>query len=99
MSAYSRTFRALTSGRALRPDEAAQLLAQLRKELGEEIAKTVAAELDGQFRRAATDTDAEFRRTRRKYGAAMRTVNRFRELAASPFRATIPPQSNNRSTS
>ncbi|MFF5984373.1 hypothetical protein ACFY78_36580 [Streptomyces olindensis] len=98
MSAYSRAYRALTRGRSLRPDEAAALLAQLRKETGEELAAAIEQELDGQFRRNDTDTDAEFRRKRRKYGAAMRTVNRFRELAASPLRTSMPHQ-RTRSTS
>ncbi|MBQ1096295.1 hypothetical protein KBY55_09380 [Streptomyces sp. b94] len=82
MSAYTTAFQALTGGRALRPDEAAALLARLRKETGDELAAAVERELSGQFRRTETDTDAEFRRKRRAYGAAMRTVNRLRELAS-----------------
>ncbi|MGI3199621.1 hypothetical protein ACRJ4W_15320 [Streptomyces sp. GLT-R25] len=96
MSAYSKAFQALTGGRALRSDEAAALLAQLRKETGDELAAAVERELSGQFRRAETDTDAEFRRKRRQYGAAMRTVNRLREIAST---RTITTHQRTRSTS
>ncbi|CAL9303065.1 hypothetical protein [Streptomyces sp. SudanB91_2054] len=91
MSAYTTAFQALTASRALRPDEAAALLAQLRKEIGDELAAAVERELSGQFRRTDTDTDAEFRRKRRAYGAAIRTLNRIRQLAATrttPTRST-----------
>ncbi|WP_327230840.1 hypothetical protein [Streptomyces murinus] len=90
MSAYSTAFRALTSGRPLRPDEAAQLLADLRKEYGQELADAIERDLSDQFRRAPTDTDGAFRRKRRDYGAAMRVVNAFRHLAAAS--PTLPPQ-------
>ncbi|MGW4883397.1 hypothetical protein [Streptomyces murinus] len=98
MSAYSTAFRALTAGRALRPADAAQLLADLRREFGEEAADAIEQDLSGQFRRTPTDTDGAFRRKRRDYGAAMRIVNAFRHLAAAPLRPTLPPQ-HNRSTS
>ncbi|MEU7962403.1 hypothetical protein AB0D09_02870 [Streptomyces sp. NPDC049097] len=98
MSAYATAHRALTSGRALRPDEAARLLAELRKEFGQELADAMETQLSDKYRRSATDSDAEFRRKRRQYGAAMRTVNAFRHLASATFRSTVPPQ-RNRSTS
>lgn len=98
MSAYSRAFRALTSGRALRADEAAQLLADLRKETGNELVDAVAAHATEHYRPKPTDSRADDRRKRRAYGAVMRAANLAREIASSPFRATIPPQSNNRST-
>lgn len=97
MSAYSTAYQALTRGRVLRPDEAAALLTALRKEFGEELAGALERDLDGKYRRTATDTDAEFRRKRRKYGAAMGVVNRLREFAASPNRLS-PPHQRNRST-
>ncbi|MFB6771103.1 hypothetical protein [Streptomyces sp. NPDC056337] len=89
MSAYTLAFQALTSGRPLRPDEAAALLAQLRKETGDELTAAVERELSGQFRRTESDTDAEFRRKRRRYGAAMRTVNRLREIASTRTTTTL----------
>ncbi|MGW3442222.1 hypothetical protein [Streptomyces sp. NPDC001076] len=97
MSAYSTAYQALTSGRPLSPSEAAQLLADLRKEFGTELADAVEQQLDGQFRRTPTDTEAEFRRKRRKFGGAMDAVNRFRRLATSPI-PNVPHQ-RNRSTS
>ena len=97
MTVYSDAFKALTTGRALRPDEAAQLLTDLRKETGTELADAVEQQLDGQFRRSPTDTDAEFRRKRRRYGGAMDAVNRLRRLATSPI-PNVPHQ-RNRSTS
>lgn len=99
MSAYSRAFQALTSGRALRADEAAQLLADLRKENGDELADALGKHATEQYRPKPTDSKADDRRKRRAYGAVMRAANLAREIAGSPFRATIPPQSNNRSTS
>ncbi|MET8765517.1 hypothetical protein [Streptomyces sp. NPDC004658] len=98
MSAYASAYKALTSDRALRPNEAAQLLAELRVENGKELADAVERDLSGKYRRTATDTEASFRRKRREYGAAMRVVNAFRHLAAAPFRPALPPQ-RNRSTS
>ncbi|MCD7440292.1 hypothetical protein K4B79_18935 [Streptomyces lincolnensis] len=98
MSAYSRVYQALTSGRALRPGEAAQLLAELRKETGTELAAAVEQQLDGKFRRAATDSDAAFRKKQRAYSASMRVVNAVRRLAAAPLRPVIPNPRDNRST-
>ncbi|MFD5266715.1 hypothetical protein [Streptomyces sp. NPDC058335] len=98
MSAYSRAYQALTRGRALRPEEASALLAQLRKETGAELADAIEEQLSGQYRRTATDTDGSFRRKRRAFGASMAVVNAFRQLAASPLRTTLPPQ-RTRSTS
>ncbi|MFS4107514.1 hypothetical protein [Streptomyces sp. PD-S100-1] len=89
MSAYSTAFQALTAGRALRPGEAAQLLAELRRETGEELAAAVEKQLDGKFRRTATDTDGRFRKKRLHYGASMRVVAAFRALAQAQ-RPTIP---------
>ncbi|MFE6284399.1 hypothetical protein [Streptomyces sp. NPDC057877] len=99
MSAYSRAYQALTTGRALRPGEAAQLLADLRKESGTELADAVEKQLDGKYRRADGDSDTAFRRKRQTYGAAMRIVNAFRHLAAAPSHPNIPNQRNDRSTS
>ncbi|MFI8300040.1 hypothetical protein ACIGCZ_29350 [Streptomyces nigra] len=98
-TAYSRAYQALTSSSPLVPGAAAQLLADLRKELGVELADAVEKQLDGQYQRTSTDTDGAFRKKRRQYGAAMQIVNAFRKLAAAPFRPNIPHQRNNRSTS
>ncbi|MBK3563186.1 MULTISPECIES: hypothetical protein [unclassified Streptomyces] len=98
MSAYSTVYQALTSSRALRPDEAAQMLGSLRREFGQELADAVERTLDGQYRRAETDTDAEFRRKRRKFGAAIRTLNLVREFATNPRGFTTPAQRDSRST-
>jgi hypothetical protein len=92
MSAYTSVFQALTRGRALHPHEAAKLLAQLRKETGDELAAAIQHELSGQYRRGDSDTDSSFRRKRREYGAAMRVVDRVRAFAASPLRTTMPNQ-------
>jgi hypothetical protein len=99
VSAYSRAFRALTSGRALPPDEAAQLLAALRKEHGDELADALGEHATEHYRPQSTDSKADDRRKRRAYGAVMRAANLARDIASSPFRATVPPQSNDRSTS
>lgn len=99
MSAYSTAYQALTSGRPLRPGEAAQLLADLRKEFGIELADAIEQELSGQYRRTDRDTEASFKRKRQAYGASMRIVNAFRHLAAAPFRPNLPHQRDNRSTS
>ncbi|MCI3240242.1 hypothetical protein [Streptomyces spinosisporus] len=99
MSAYAKAYRALTSGRALRPGEAALLLADLRKEFGTELADAIEQQLAGKYRRTDTDTDAAFKRKQRAYGAAMRVVNTVRHLAAAPLRPTLPHQRDNRSTS
>ncbi|HEY6117912.1 MAG TPA: hypothetical protein VI172_18330 [Candidatus Dormibacteraeota bacterium] len=95
MSAYSDAFQALTRNRALRPDEAAVLLARLRKETGQDLAAAVEQTLSGKYVRTATDTDGSFRLKRRKYAAAMAVVNTFRHLAAT----TSLPHQRNRSTS
>ncbi|MFE9906459.1 hypothetical protein [Streptomyces achromogenes] len=89
MSAYSTAYQALTAGRALRPHEAAKVLADLRRETGEELADAVEKQLDGKFRRSPTDTDGSFRKKRLHYGASMRVINAFRALAKDP-RPTIP---------
>ncbi|MFC8435183.1 hypothetical protein [Streptomyces sp. NPDC057253] len=99
MSAYSRAYQALTAGQSLRPGEAAELLAELRKETGTELADAVEKQLDGKFRRSETDTGAAFRRKQREYSASMRVVKAFRHLAAAPFRPIVPNPRNNRSTS
>ncbi|MEU0199172.1 MULTISPECIES: hypothetical protein [unclassified Streptomyces] len=99
MSAYSRAFQALTSGRAMRPEEASQVLADLRRDYGDELVNALVAHATERYRPKPTDSRADDRRKRRAYGAVMRAANLAREIAASPFRPTIPPQSNNRSTS
>lgn len=99
MSAYSTVYQALTAGRALRPGEAAQLLADLRKETGAELADAIEQQLTGKYRRTDKDSDASFRRKQRAYGASMRIVKAFRRLAAAPLRPTLPHQRDNRSTS
>ncbi|MEU6535565.1 hypothetical protein [Streptomyces sp. NPDC047000] len=97
MSAYTAAFKALTAGRALRPCEAAQLLADLRRETGEELADAVERQLSGKFRRADTDTDGAFRKKRMHYGASMRVVNAFRALARASH-PDFPNQRTDRST-
>ncbi|WP_445524751.1 hypothetical protein [Streptomyces cyslabdanicus] len=98
MSAYSSVYQALTSGRPLRPGEAAQLLADLRRETGDELADAIERDLSGKYRRGPQDTDGEFRKKRRQYGAAMRIVKALRSLAAVPIHPAFPHQ-RNRSTS
>ncbi|MYW48842.1 hypothetical protein [Streptomyces sp. SID161] len=97
MSAYSTAYQALTTGRALRPHEAAKVLSDLQRETGEELANAVEQQLDGKFRRTDTDTDGAFRKKRLHYGASMRVINAFRVLAQAPRPTT--PNSPTRSTS
>ncbi|WP_042170181.1 hypothetical protein [Streptomyces sp. NBRC 110035] len=92
MSAYARAYRALTTGRPLQPGEAAQVLAALRTEYGAELATALAAHAKDQYGTKPSDTQADERRKRRAYGAVMRAAKLARDIAASPFRATIPPQ-------
>ncbi|MGQ4358516.1 hypothetical protein [Streptomyces sp. SAS_272] len=99
MTAYTTVFKALTAGSALRPGEAAQLLAALRQETGEELADAIETQLDGKFRRTGDDTDASFRKKRVRYGISMRIVNALRALAKAPHLSNFPHQRNNRSTS
>lgn len=98
MSAYTRAYQALTTGRPLRPGEAAQVLAELRTEYGEELATALAAHAKDKYAPKPSDTRADERRKRRSFGAVLRAAALAREIAASPFRATIPHQ-NDRSTS
>jgi hypothetical protein len=97
VSAYTTAFRALTAGQSLRPGEAAQLLADLRRETGEELADAVERQLSGKFRRADTDTDGAFRKKRMHYGVSMRVVDAFRALARTSH-PDFPNQRTNRST-
>lgn len=99
MTAYSRAYEALTGSRPLSKVEAAALLGSLRQEFGQELADAVERDLDGQYRRAEADTDSEFKRKRRKYGAAIRTVNKVREFASNHRGFTPPAQHDPRSTS
>lgn len=99
MTAYSRAYEALTSSRPLSKAEAAALLGRLRTEFGQQLADAVEQDIDGKYRRTETDSDAEFKRKRRKFGAAMRTVNRVREFASNSRGFTPPAQHDPRSTS
>lgn len=98
MTAYSRVYKALTDGQAHPRSEVVQLLADLRREYGRDLADAVEKDLDGRYRRTDTDTDAEFRRKRRKFGAAIRTLNLVRDFASSPRSFTPPAQRDHRST-
>ncbi|MEU1141830.1 hypothetical protein ABZ392_33980 [Streptomyces sp. NPDC005885] len=98
MSAYSTAYQALTRGQPLSDTDAAALLSSLRREFGQELADAVERDLDGKYRRTETDTDAEFRRKRRKFGAAIRTVNLVRQFATNPRGFTTPAQRDPRST-
>ena len=97
MSAYVTVLEALTTGRALDPTAAVQLLADLRRETGEQLADGIEKQLDGKFIRTAADSDTSYRKKRTTYGTAMRIVNAFRALARAtkPF----PHQHTDRSTS
>ncbi|MCX4575662.1 hypothetical protein OHB41_21200 [Streptomyces sp. NBC_01571] len=98
MNAYGKVYDALTDGRPRPRAEVVQLLADLRREYGQELADAVEKDLDGQYRRADTDTNAEFRRKRQKYGIAMRTLALVREFASNPRSFTTPAQRDPRST-
>ncbi|MFG2277566.1 hypothetical protein ACGFNQ_02610 [Streptomyces asoensis] len=97
MSAHAKVLQALTTGQALDPSAAVQLLADLRKETGEQLADAIAAQLDGHFGREPGDSDTRFRKKRTTYGTAMRIVNAFRALARAP--QSFPHQNTDRSTS
>lgn len=114
MSAYSRAYRALTSTEALRPEEAAGLLADLRRETGADLADAVERQLSGTGVRTESDSDGSYRRKQRAFAASMRVVNAIRRLAAariqpaeddaqprpaqSPFSPSNFPNQRNRST-
>lgn len=98
MTAYSKVYNALTDGRARPRAEVVQLLADLRREYGQDLAAAVEKDLDGEYRRAETDTNAEFRRKRQKYGIAMRTLTLVRDFASNPRSFTTPAQRDPRST-
>ncbi|MCG7204005.1 hypothetical protein [Streptomyces arenae] len=98
MSAYYRAHRALTSGQALRPAEAAQLLAELRRENGEQLADAIAAQLDGTCRRAPGDSAAAYRKKSWTFATVMRVVANIRRLSALPVSPTIPNPRTNGST-
>ncbi|MFJ5638702.1 hypothetical protein [Streptomyces sp. NPDC093223] len=97
MTAYARAHNALTSGKPLPPAEAAQLLADLRRETGEQLADAAATQLDGKFRRATGDTNTTFRKKQLAFAASMRVVQAVRHLAAIP-RPSIPNPRTNGST-
>ncbi|MEU9149158.1 hypothetical protein AB0D59_01055 [Streptomyces sp. NPDC048417] len=82
-SAYARAYQALTRGRALRPDEAAELLAELRKETAKELTDTVLEQLVTDSQVTSTDTEGVIRRKRRAFSAASKTLRAIRQAAAS----------------
>lgn len=82
-SAYARAYQALTRGHALRPDEAAGLLAELRTETANEVTDTVFEQLVTDSQATSTDTEAAIRRKRRAFSAATKTLRAIRQAAAS----------------
>ncbi|MEU9656731.1 hypothetical protein [Streptomyces chartreusis] len=80
--AYVRVYRALT--KTMPAADAAQLLAELRQDHGDEITDAITADLDGKFRRTATDSHAAFRNKKRAYGTSMRVVQAVRDLTRVP---------------
>ncbi|MEV8600489.1 hypothetical protein AB0465_11485 [Streptomyces griseoviridis] len=93
MSTYSTVYQALTSGRALRADEAALLLTRLRRETAEELAVAAEEQLVQASQRTVTDTEAALRRKRRDFAAGIKAIGVIRRLAGAPARSTITHRS------
>ncbi|MBK3572640.1 hypothetical protein JHN63_02130 [Streptomyces sp. MBT65] len=82
-SAYTKAYQALTRGHVLRPDEAAELLADLRAETATELTDAVFEQLVTDSQATSTDTEAAIRRKRRAFGAGTKTLRAIRQTAAS----------------
>ncbi|MFF8656758.1 hypothetical protein [Streptomyces huasconensis] len=86
MTAYSDAYQALTSGHALTPAEAAQLLARVHDEHAHELADLVRSEARKLCAVDPQDTRAIDRRKRRRYGgmtAAAALIERARAEATA----------------
>ncbi|MGD6761388.1 hypothetical protein ACOKM5_20855 [Streptomyces sp. BH097] len=95
MTAYSDVFRALTSGRALRPAEASRLLAALHDEHAAELAEVIRGEAKKRCAPADTDSRADARKKRRRFGGMFSAASL---IDPAHRRATMPNQ-RDRSTS
>ncbi|MGW7085053.1 hypothetical protein ACWGH2_16395 [Streptomyces sp. NPDC054871] len=97
MTAYSDAYRALTTGRALKPAEAARLLARVHDEHATELADLIRAEAKLRCAVDPSDTKAIDRRKRRRFGG-MTSAASLIDPAHEATRKSLPTQ-RNRSTS
>ncbi|MEU1152666.1 hypothetical protein ABZ369_06555 [Streptomyces sp. NPDC005918] len=96
MTAYSDAYRVLTSGRALKPAEAARLLARVHDEHAADLADVIRTEAKQRCAPNKADTKAVARRKTRRFGAMTSAASLIDPaLGAAP---KIPSQ-RDRSTS
>lgn len=84
MIAYVRIYRALTTGRPVPADEAAQLLAQLREDHGDEFAGLLQTYARETYAETATESHGDARRRRRSYGAVTKAAAHLTAAAKAP---------------
>lgn len=97
MSAYPQAYRGLVAGGMPAP-EAAALLADVRRELGEELAAGLLARSAEKYGAKPTDSHSVNRRRTARYGAAKDAADWILTATASGRLTTTPQQRNNRST-
>lgn len=84
MIAYVKVYRALTTGRPVPADEAAQLLAQLRQDHGDEFADILRQHARETYAETATESHGDARRRRRSYGAVTKAAAHLIAAAKAP---------------
>lgn len=97
MSAYSKAYRALVAGGMPAP-EAAALLADFRRELGEELAAGLLARSAEKYGAKPTDSHSVNRRRTARYGAAKDAAAWVTAATITSRLTTTPQQRDNRST-
>ncbi|MFD6425079.1 hypothetical protein [Streptomyces sp. NPDC060198] len=95
MSAYSRIYRNLTAG-GMPADQAAAELADLRRELGQELATGLLQHIKEVCRYSPRDTHGRRRVLDRQYGAMHRALD-WIVAATATGRLTTTPQQRTRS--
>ncbi|MFE0036789.1 hypothetical protein [Streptomyces sp. NPDC059015] len=93
-TAYSRAYQGLVKG-GMSAGQAAALLAELRKEDGEELAAGLRAHAKTLLRPEPTDTFAIQRKKKIRFGALQRAADWIADTAAG--RISLPSQRTNRS--
>lgn len=91
MTAYTDAYKALTSSRALKPAEAARLLARLHDEHAAELADLIRTEAKRRCAPKTGDTKAIARRKTRRFGA-MNSAASLIDPALGAAPKTIPTQ-------
>ncbi|MEU3093396.1 hypothetical protein ABZ690_00840 [Streptomyces sp. NPDC006967] len=84
MIAYVRIYRALTTGRPVPASEAAQLLAQLRQDHGQEFADDLTTWAAKEYGEQSNESQADARRRRRSFGAVRKATARLLATAKAP---------------